>query len=140
MAVSEIPLVRCNFGMRGYGKSTLARAMVRARPRLLVCDPMIEHEALALEIGEFESYIDQNPLERFRVEVVDPSHPVTRNVNDFWTADEQHTPRYDKTKVHLLLENRSDAGKVAAAGWVYEPGRGRLCHLASGPGPNFWII
>ena len=23
-------------------------------------------------------------------------------------------------------------GKVAAAGWAYEPGKGRLCHLANG--------
>jgi type 1 glutamine amidotransferase len=77
-------------------------------------------------------YIGHGPLERFRVEIVDRGHPVTRGANDFVAADEQHTPPYDETKVHLLLQNRSDSGKVAAAGWVYEPGRGRLCHLASG--------
>ena len=31
-----------------------------------------------------------------------------------------------------MLRNRSDDGKVAAAGWVREPGRGRLCYLANG--------
>jgi type 1 glutamine amidotransferase len=77
-------------------------------------------------------YIGHGPLERFRVEVVDPNHPVTRGVNNFTVADEQHTPPYDRRKVHLLLENRSDDGTVAAAGWVYEPGKGRLCHLANG--------
>lgn len=77
-------------------------------------------------------YIGHGPLERFRVEVVDRTHPVTRGVEDFSVADEQHTPPYEKEKVHLLLRNRSDDGKVAAAGWVYEPGRGRLCHLANG--------
>lgn len=77
-------------------------------------------------------YIGHGPLERFRVEVVDRDHPITRGVEDFSVADEQHTPPYDKDKVHLLLRNRSDEGKVAAAGWVYEPGRGRLCHLANG--------
>ncbi len=77
-------------------------------------------------------YIGHGPLERFRVEVVDPGHPITRGVSDFSVADEQHTPPYDKDKVHLLLQNRSDDGKVAAAGWVYEPGKGRLCHLANG--------
>ena len=50
----------------------------------------------------------------------------------FFAADEQHTPPYDEGRVHLLLRNRSDDGKAAAAGWVREPGRGRLCHLASG--------
>jgi type 1 glutamine amidotransferase len=77
-------------------------------------------------------YIGHGPLERFRVEVVDKDHPVTRGVSGFSVADEQHTPPYDKDKVHLLLQNRSDDGTVAAAGWVYEPGKGRLCHLANG--------
>jgi type 1 glutamine amidotransferase len=57
---------------------------------------------------------------------------VTRGVEDFSVADEQHTPPYDAKKVHLLLRNRSDEGQTAAAGWVYEPGKGRLCHLANG--------
>jgi type 1 glutamine amidotransferase len=78
-------------------------------------------------------YIGHGPLERFQVEVVDPDHPVTRGVGNFFVADEQHTPPYDEGRVHLLLRNRSDDGKVvAAAGWVREPGRGRLCHLANG--------
>ena len=77
-------------------------------------------------------YIGHGPLERFRVEVVDPDHPVTRGVGPFFVADEQHTPPYDEARVHLLLRNRSDDGKSAAAGWVREPGRGRLCHLANG--------
>jgi hypothetical protein len=77
-------------------------------------------------------YIGHGPLERFRVEVADPDHPVTRGVSAFFVADEQHTPPYDAARVHLLLRNRSDDGKSAAAGWVREPGRGRLCHLANG--------
>jgi type 1 glutamine amidotransferase len=78
-------------------------------------------------------YIGHGPLERFRVEVADENHPITKGVRGFSVADEQHTPPYDTDKVHLLLRNRSDDGKaVAAAGWVYEPGKGRLCHLANG--------
>jgi type 1 glutamine amidotransferase len=77
-------------------------------------------------------YIGHGPLERFRVEVVDRNHPVTRGVEDFSVADEQHTPPCDEQRVHVLLRNRSDDGKTAAAGWVYEPGKGRLCHLANG--------
>jgi uncharacterized protein len=77
-------------------------------------------------------YIGHGPLERFRVEVVDPDHPVTRGVNSFFTADEQHTPPCDEKRVHLLLRNRSDEGKTAAAGWVREHGLGRVCHLANG--------
>ena len=77
-------------------------------------------------------YVGHGPLERFRVEVVDPDHPVTRGIQPFSVADEQHTPEYDFAKVHLLLRNRSDNNKVAAAGWAYEPGKGRLCLLANG--------
>ncbi len=77
-------------------------------------------------------YIGHGPLERFQVEVVDADHPVTQGVRAFFAADEQHTPPYDEGRVHLLLRNRSDDGKSAAAGWVREPGRGRLCHLANG--------
>jgi type 1 glutamine amidotransferase len=77
-------------------------------------------------------YTGHGPLERFRVQGVDPDHPITRGVEDFSVADEQHTPLYSPEKVHLLLRSRSDAGKPAAAGWAYEPGRGRLCHLACG--------
>jgi type 1 glutamine amidotransferase len=77
-------------------------------------------------------YLGHGPLERFRVEVVDPDHPVTRGVHAFTVADEQHTPAPDAGKVHLLLRSRSDVGKEAAAGWVREAGRGRVCHLACG--------
>jgi type 1 glutamine amidotransferase len=77
-------------------------------------------------------YIGHGPLERFRVEVVDRDHPVTRGVEDYFAADEQHTPPWDENKVRLLLRSRSDEGQTAAAGWAYEPGRGRLCHLAGG--------
>jgi type 1 glutamine amidotransferase len=77
-------------------------------------------------------YTGHGPLERFRVEVVDREHPITRGVEDFAVADEQHTPVPDLGKVRVLLRSHSDDGKTAAAGWVYEPGRGRLCHLAPG--------
>ncbi len=77
-------------------------------------------------------YIGHGPLERFRVEVVDRDHPVTKGLADWFAADEQHTPPFDEKKAKLLLRNRSDDGKTAAAGWAYEPGKGRLCHLASG--------
>jgi type 1 glutamine amidotransferase len=77
-------------------------------------------------------YIGHGPLERFRVEIADPNHPITRGVQPFFSADEQHTPPFDEKRVHLLLRNVSDEGKSAAAGWAYEPGQGRLAHLASG--------
>jgi type 1 glutamine amidotransferase len=77
-------------------------------------------------------YTGHGPLERFRVEVTDAAHPVTRGVQAFTVADEQHTPEPIKGKTHLLLQSRSDAGKTAVAGWVVEAGAGRVCYLAPG--------
>lgn len=68
--MTELPIIRCNFGMRGYGKTTLARAMVRPRERLLAHDQRRDHEVLLLEIAEFEDYIDASSLEKFRVGMV----------------------------------------------------------------------
>ncbi len=77
-------------------------------------------------------YTTHGPLERFRVEVIDGDHPVTRGAAGFFVADEQHMPIPDEGRVHHLLRSRSDDGRSAAAGWVREPGRGRVCHLAPG--------
>ncbi|MBM3735076.1 MAG: hypothetical protein FJW39_04755 [Acidobacteria bacterium] len=77
-------------------------------------------------------YIGHGPLERFRVEVTDKTHPVARGLEDWSAADEQHTPPADESKVKVFLRNRSDDGQTAAAGWAYQPGKGRLVHLASG--------
>jgi type 1 glutamine amidotransferase/glyoxylase-like metal-dependent hydrolase (beta-lactamase superfamily II) len=78
------------------------------------------------------TYTTHGPLERFRVRVLDRSHFITHDVNDFEVADEQHVPVPDRSKVHLLLESRSAEGIVAAAGWAYQFGRGRVCYLANG--------
>lgn len=78
-------------------------------------------------------YIGHGPLERFRVMVTNREHPIVQGVEDFSVADEQHTPPYDEDKVHVFLRSRSDDGsREAAAGWAYEPGQGRLVHLAPG--------
>jgi len=89
-----------------------------------------EHGAYLELIGG--RYASHGPLERFGVEIADPAHPITCGVSAFFVADEQHTPLYDEGRVHLLLRSRSDDGKSAAAGWVREQGKGRLCHLANG--------
>ncbi|HLJ11041.1 MAG TPA: NIPSNAP family protein [Planctomycetaceae bacterium] len=77
-------------------------------------------------------YIGHGPLERFRVEAIDAEHPITRGISPFTVADEQHTPVVDRPRVRMLLRSRSDDGILGDAGWVYEPGSGRLCHLACG--------
>lgn len=77
-------------------------------------------------------YIGHGPLERFRIEPVDRNHPITRGIGPYFVADEQHTPVVDRPRVKLLFRSLSDGGVEGDAGWVYEPGAGRLCHLANG--------
>lgn len=77
-------------------------------------------------------YIGHGPLERFRIEPAEREHPITRGIAPYFVADEQHTPVVDRPRVKLLFRSVSDGGVEGAAGWVYEPGAGRLCHLANG--------
>src|SRR4029077_5135412 len=77
-------------------------------------------------------YIGHGPLERFRVEALEPAHSITRGMAPFTVADEQHTPVVERERVRLILQSRSDGGILGDAGWVCEPGAGRLCHLACG--------
>ncbi len=77
-------------------------------------------------------YIGHGPLERFRIEPVDREHSITRGIAPYSVADEQHTPVVDLPRVKLLFRSYSDSGVEGAAGWVYEPGAGRLCNLANG--------
>lgn len=78
------------------------------------------------------TYNGHGPLERFRVEVCDRAHPITRGVESYEVADEQHTPVPDMDKVHIFLKSYSEEGVEAAAGWAYEFGKGRVCYLANG--------
>lgn len=78
------------------------------------------------------AYQGHGPLERFRVKVTDPRHPITRGVSEYQVADEQHTPAPDRETVRLFLESRSDEGVLGAAGWTCEAGRGRVAYLANG--------
>ncbi len=58
--------IRCVLGVRGHGKSTAARQLVRDRRRLLVYDTRREHEALPLSFSDFERYLDAAAAGNFR--------------------------------------------------------------------------
>ena len=78
------------------------------------------------------TYNGHGPLERFRVTVKDPEHPITRGVEAYEVADEQHTPIPDLATVRIILESRSAEGVKAPAGWVRDFGKGRVAYLANG--------
>jgi len=76
-------------------------------------------------------FITHPPVETFKVQVVNRTHPVTAGVNDYEVTDEQHFVEYDVDRVTLLLRSSSGHGE-APAGWAYEYGNGRVCFLANG--------
>jgi type 1 glutamine amidotransferase len=84
---------------------------------------------LELLAGTFKGH---GPLERFRVKVHDTDHPITRGVESFEVADEQHTPVPNLDKVHIFLKSYSERGVEGTAGWAYDVGKGRVCYLAHG--------
>lgn len=73
--MSAQPPVRFVCGIRGYGKTTLARQLVAGAPRLLAYDPFGEHDALALDYADLVDYLDYvDSLERFRVGLREAGH------------------------------------------------------------------
>jgi hypothetical protein len=65
--------IRVCLGIRGYGKTTAARALSRDAPRLLAFDPFGEHDALRMTMIEAAHYLAQldrdRQLNAFRVGV-----------------------------------------------------------------------
>jgi type 1 glutamine amidotransferase len=79
------------------------------------------------------------PIRPFKVRIVNPQHPITRDVGDFVVTDEQHFVKYEKDPAHVLLESVNedgltwkDLGTSSPAGWAYDHGKGRVCYLAPG--------
>lgn len=65
--------VRLCFGIRGYGKTTVARELAASSPRMLAFDPFGEHAALRLTLDQAVDYFTdleaQGKLEQFRVSI-----------------------------------------------------------------------
>jgi hypothetical protein len=69
------PPVRFVCGIRGHGKTTLARQLVAPAPRVLAYDPFGEHDVLALDWGELVDYLDYvESLDTFRVGLREAGH------------------------------------------------------------------
>src|SRR6266508_3061764 len=68
--------VRFICGMRGHGKSTMARALTKTAPRLLAFDPNEEHDCALLPYEEFREQLDGLDLSRHSTER--EAGPLTR--------------------------------------------------------------
>ena len=79
-------------------------------------------------------YIGHPPVARFRVEVVNTSHPVTAGVASYEIEDEQHWLHWDFDRVTPLLVSQGlgNDGRQSVSGWACEYGRGRVVYLPHG--------
>ena len=77
-------------------------------------------------------YVGHPAIAKFKVEVVNRSHPVTAGVESYEIVDEQHFLWFDYDRVEVLLVSQGEDGRQSAAGWAYEYGKGRVVYLANG--------
>ena len=78
-------------------------------------------------------------VRRYKVEITNREHPITRGVNDFVVTDEQHYMTYDGDPGLVFMRSVNedgltfkDLGPSCEAGWAYDYGQGRVCYLAPG--------
>jgi len=72
----------------------------------------------------------------FTVRVENKSHPVTAGVEDFQVFDEHHFVKYALGPENVLLRAMAPDNSESVAGWWRESGKGRMCFLSLGHGPE----
>lgn len=77
-------------------------------------------------------YIGHPAIARFRVEVVNATHPVTAGVHSYEIEDEQHWLHWDYDRVTPLLVSQGQDGRQSVSGWACDYGRGRVVYLPHG--------
>jgi len=74
-----------------------------------------------------------DPHGKFKVEIADAQHPITRGLTDFETVDELYTCLMGDTPIRVLAHARSKVDqKYYPMMFVVEPGRGRVFHSVLG--------
>jgi type 1 glutamine amidotransferase len=74
-----------------------------------------------------------DPHGRFRVEIADPQHPITRGLDPFETVDELYTCLAGERPIHVIATARSKVdGKDYPMAFVLDCGKGRVFHTVLG--------
>jgi len=74
-----------------------------------------------------------DPRGKFRVEIADPDHPITRGLDPFETTDELYTCLDGQARIHVLAEAQSKVdGKRYPMAFVLSYGKGRVFHCVLG--------
>jgi type 1 glutamine amidotransferase len=74
-----------------------------------------------------------DPYGKFRVEIVDPKHPVSKGLKSFETVDELYTCLDGDTPIHVIATSVSKVdGKTYPMAFVLACGKGRVFHCPLG--------
>ncbi len=74
-----------------------------------------------------------DPRGKFTVEIADPQHPITKNLEAFETDDELYTCLAGDTPIHIVAKARSKVdGKDYPMAFVLNYGKGRVFHCLLG--------
>jgi len=71
---------------------------------------------------------------KYQVSVVDPEHPITKGIEEFWVEDEQYILDYDP-RVHVLA-SALWKGTAMPCVWTKSWGAGRVFYVSLGHDPN----
>ena len=84
-------------------------------------------EYRAMVGGHFVTHPRYRP---YQVSVVDPEHPITKDLTEFMVTDEQYITDYDP-RVHVLCSALWE-GKAMPVAWTKGWGKGQVFYLALG--------
>ncbi len=74
-----------------------------------------------------------DPRGKFRVEIADPEHPITKGLDGFETDDELYTCLAGDRPIHIIAKAKSKVdAKDYPIGFVLDYGKGRVFHTVLG--------
>jgi len=76
------------------------------------------------------SFLTHPPIRQYQVSVVDPEHPITEGIEQFFVEDEQYIMDYDR-RVNILASALWKGDRMPVA-WTKPWGNGRVFYLALG--------
>jgi hypothetical protein len=75
-------------------------------------------------------FVTHPSYRQYQVSVVDPEHPITKDMDEFCVTDEQYITSWD-TRNHVLATALWKGGTVPVV-WTKDWGKGRVCWIALG--------
>ncbi len=78
-------------------------------------------------------FVTHPAYRQYQVQVTDPEHPITKDLNEFFVTDEMYVTDYDP-RVNILASSLWKGDKMPVA-WTKQWGKGRVFWLALGHDP-----